>query len=59
VSWLEGPGRETHRAMPGVSFITDLGDAVQHSEMLQLTPSWIRLIDNRRGFAFKQEWTLT
>jgi len=61
VSRLEGSGRETAlelyaRRFP---FITDLGDAVQLSEMLQLTPSWIRLIDNRRGFAFKQEWTLT
>jgi hypothetical protein len=27
--------------------------------MFCLAPSWIRLIDNRRGFAFKQEWTLT
>jgi uncharacterized protein YhbP (UPF0306 family) len=40
-------------------FIAQLGEAVGLSEMFCLTPSWIRLIDNRRGFAFKQEWTLT
>lgn len=54
-------GRERERAMGLYAgrfpFVAELGDAVQLSEMYRLEPSWIRLIDNRRGFAFKQEWT--
>jgi hypothetical protein len=54
-------GAERERAMQLYAgrfpFVAELGDAVQLSEMLRLEPSWIRLIDNRRGFAFKQEWT--
>lgn len=38
-------------------FVADLRPLVDASWLLILVPSWIRLIDNRRGFGFKLEWT--
>lgn len=37
-------------------FVADLRPLVDASWLLILVPSWIRLIDNRRGFGFKREW---
>lgn len=61
VSRVSGLERQTalDRYTARFPFIAQLGEAVGLSEMFCLAPSWIRLIDNRRGFAFKQEWTLT
>ena len=60
VSPLAGAEREEALALYArrFPFVADLVDAVHSSEVFRLTPSWIRLIDNRGGFAFKQEWTL-
>lgn len=30
--------------------------ALQQAPLWQITPHWLRLIDNRRGFGFKEEW---
>jgi uncharacterized protein YhbP (UPF0306 family) len=37
-------------------FVEALRPLVDASWLLVLRPSWIRLIDNRRGFGFKREW---
>ena len=37
-------------------FVADLRPIVDASWLLVLRPSWVRLIDNRRGFGFKCEW---
>jgi uncharacterized protein YhbP (UPF0306 family) len=38
------------------SFVAQLQAVVARNELYAFTPAWIRLVDNRRGFAFKQEW---
>ena len=40
-----------------VPFVIQLEPVVARNEMYAFAPSWIRLVDNRRGFGFKQEWT--
>jgi len=37
-------------------FVAQLKPVVARNELYALTPDWIRLVDNRRGFGFKQEW---
>jgi uncharacterized protein YhbP (UPF0306 family) len=37
-------------------FVAGLRALVDASWLLVLRPTWIRLIDNRRGFGFKREW---
>jgi uncharacterized protein YhbP (UPF0306 family) len=37
-------------------FVANLRPLVDNSWLLVLVPSWLRLIDNRRGFGFKREW---
>ena len=39
-------------------FIGQLAEALAVSAAYAFTPAWIRLIDNRRGFGFQQEWRL-
>jgi len=39
-------------------FVDSLADIIDRSEIYDLRPHWVRLIDNRRGFGFKREWTL-
>ena len=39
-------------------FVAELASAMAASRMYAFTPSWVRLIDNRRGFGFQQEWSL-
>jgi hypothetical protein len=38
-------------------FVTQLKPIVARNALYAFTPAWIRLVDNRRGFGFKQEWT--
>jgi uncharacterized protein YhbP (UPF0306 family) len=60
VSPLKGAEREEALALYArrFPFTAALADATERSAVFRLTPTWIRLIDNRRGFGFKQEWTL-
>jgi uncharacterized protein YhbP (UPF0306 family) len=39
-------------------FVTELAAGMAASRIYAFTPSWVRLIDNRRGFGFQQEWRL-
>jgi uncharacterized protein YhbP (UPF0306 family) len=39
-------------------FVSTLKEVVARSTLYVLLPSWIRLVDNRQGFGFKQEWEL-
>ncbi len=39
-------------------FVAELASAMAVSRIYAFTPSWVRLIDNRRGFGFQQEWSL-
>lgn len=40
-------------------FVSKLKDIVDSNTLYVFIPHWVRLVDNRRGFGFKQEWTLT
>jgi uncharacterized protein YhbP (UPF0306 family) len=37
-------------------FVADLEQLVAINQLHWFKPGWIRLVDNRRGFGFKQEW---
>jgi len=37
-------------------FVLAMRDLIAKSEFYTLQPRWIRLVDNRRGFGFRQEW---
>ena len=54
------PGEGWERAWEGYvrkfPFVANLRPLVDSSWLLLLVPTWIRLIDNRRGFGFKREW---
>ena len=39
-------------------FAAALGSEIARNALYVLTPHWIRLVDNRRGFGYKREWTL-
>lgn len=39
-------------------FTDTLTEIVSESEVYRLRPRWVRLIDNRKGFGHKREWTL-
>lgn len=39
-------------------FVMELREVVANNQFYCFTPSWIRLVDNRRGFGYKQEWEL-
>ena len=39
-------------------FVSELRQVVERSTLYSFTPHWIRLVDNRRGFGFSQEWSL-
>jgi uncharacterized protein YhbP (UPF0306 family) len=39
-------------------FVKDLKSIVASNRLYAFTPRWLRLVDNRRGFGFKQEWEL-
>ncbi len=38
-------------------FVVGLEQAVARNALYAFIPDWIRLIDNQRGFGFKEEWT--
>jgi uncharacterized protein YhbP (UPF0306 family) len=37
-------------------FVLDLENVITTNQLYAFTASWIRLVDNRQGFGFKQEW---
>ncbi len=37
-------------------FVEEMADEVQRNKLYVFEPDWVRLVDNRRGFGFKQEW---
>jgi hypothetical protein len=37
-------------------FVSALRELVARNQLYAFSPDWIRLVDNRRGFGFKQEW---
>jgi hypothetical protein len=39
------------------SFVAQLKPVVARNELYAFDPAWLRLVDNRRGFGYKQEWT--
>jgi hypothetical protein len=39
-------------------FAAALGSEIARNALYAFTPHWIRLVDNRRGFGYKREWTL-
>ncbi len=39
-------------------FVEELKEVVMRTTLYVFVPRWIRLVDNRQGFGFKQEWTL-
>ena len=40
-----------------IPIATDLEAVVEQSAVYRFVPAWARLIDNRRGFGYKMEWT--
>lgn len=39
-------------------FVIDLKDMIKTNQLYAFTPVWIRLVDNRRRFGYKQEWEI-
>lgn len=39
-------------------FVTGMEAIVARNTLFGLKPSWVRLVDNRKGFGYKHEWTL-
>lgn len=39
-------------------FVMELKAIVERNTLYAFIPSWVRQVDNRRGFGFKQEWSL-
>lgn len=39
-------------------FLGEIPEAVEVSELFQFVPDWIRIIDNRRGFAYQVSWNV-
>lgn len=37
-------------------FVAELKELVARNQLYVFIPTWVRLVDNRRGFGFKQEW---
>ena len=40
-------------------FAAGLKDEIGRNRLYVFTPTWVRLLDNLRGFGYKEEWTLT
>ena len=62
---------EARRVQPGVEwesawelyaakfpFVSELRGEIERNVLYVFTSRWARLVDNRRGFGFKQEWNL-
>jgi uncharacterized protein YhbP (UPF0306 family) len=60
--YLVEPGMDWDRAwklyQSKFPFVSALKEIVAQNAMYTFTPNWVRLVDNQRGFGFKQEWTL-
>lgn len=60
--YLVEPGTDWERAwllyQSKFPFVSALKEIVALNAMYAFTPGWIRLVDNQRGFGYKQEWTL-
>lgn len=39
-------------------FVSELKAVVTRNQLYVFKPAWIRLVDNRKGFGFKEEWVL-
>lgn len=39
-------------------FVSELQEIVAQNQFYVFLPHWVRLVDNRRGFGYKSEWTL-
>ncbi len=39
-------------------FVSELAQVVSQNALYVFIPSWLRWVDNRYGFGFKQEWSL-
>ena len=39
-------------------FVAQLKAVVAHNNLYAFRPAWARQVDNRRGFGYKQEWTV-
>lgn len=37
-------------------FVAELEQLIANNQMHKFSPHWIRLVDNRQGFGYKQEW---
>jgi uncharacterized protein YhbP (UPF0306 family) len=37
-------------------FVTELRPVISTNQLYVFSPNWTRLLDNRRGFGFQQEW---
>lgn len=48
-------GWETYRQK--FPFVNGLASLLLRHHLYVFNPTWIRLVDNRRSFGFKQEWT--
>ena len=57
---IDGPEAELARRAYArrFPFVGELARALDASRTYAFLPSWVRLIDNRRGFGFQQEWRL-
>jgi len=40
-------------------FVNELRQVVERNTMYMFAPRWERLVDNRRGFGFTQEWMIS
>ena len=40
-------------------FVTQLKALVARNALYRFLPTWLRLVDNRQGFGYKQEWELS
>ena len=40
-------------------FVAGMEAEVKRNTLYVFIPRWVRLVDNRQGFGFKQEWTLS
>jgi uncharacterized protein YhbP (UPF0306 family) len=37
-------------------FVSEFREVLALNQLYVFNPTWLRLVDNRRGFGFKQEW---
>jgi len=56
------PGKEWDSAwelyIAKFPFVSELRAEIERNVLYVFIPRWARLVDNRRGFGFKQEWSL-